>query len=145
MLKMGCYLTLALNSEYASIFYRTSNLLSDEYYQEAVKFVAEGGNKKVDKYKNLMDFIFCELNPDGITKSGWNKWANKCKNYYNDKGPNLSEDPDFNMDHVDELDEYFADHVLPTLRALYDENSQFWWRSVKCILNVVGRVKDHEN
>ena len=55
-------------------------LLGDGDYQEALEFVA--ARKKLDNYRSMIDFLFCELHPE---------WRMKCRAFYNSIGPQLKD------------------------------------------------------
>ena len=55
-------------------------LLSDTNAQAALRFVSEG--KKVDSYRSMMDFLFCET---------FREYRTRCQRFYAGEGPSLSE------------------------------------------------------
>lgn len=55
-------------------------LLGETDYQEALEYVA--ARKKMDRYRSMMDFLFCELHP---------QWRMSCNRYYAGNGPKLME------------------------------------------------------
>src|SRR3989344_2924738 len=55
-------------------------LLESTDHQKALEYVAL--RKRMDRYRSVMDFVFCELNPD---------WRLACTRYYAGNGPQLME------------------------------------------------------
>ena len=53
-------------------------LLSSSDWQNAIEYVAK--RKKMDKYRSIIDFLFCELFPD---------WRIPCRRFYAGNGPPL--------------------------------------------------------
>lgn len=49
-------------------------------YQEALEYVA--ARKKMDRYRSMVDFLFCEIHP---------QWRMACNRYYAGNGPKLME------------------------------------------------------
>ena len=55
-------------------------LLSNTDYQDALQYVAS--RKNMDRYRSMMDFLFCELFPE---------WKASCFRFYENEGPALRE------------------------------------------------------
>lgn len=53
-------------------------LLVSSDHQSALEFVSS--RKKMDRYKSVMDYLFCELHPE---------WRLACRRYYVGNGPQL--------------------------------------------------------
>ncbi len=63
-----------------SIFPQVEALLLSGDYMESLEFVAS--RKNMDRYVSVMDFFFCELNP---------QWQRPCRRYYAGMGPRLAD------------------------------------------------------
>ncbi len=55
-------------------------LLGETDYQEALEYVA--ARKKMDRYRSVVDFMFCELHSE---------WRMSCRRFYAGNGPQLRE------------------------------------------------------
>ncbi len=55
-------------------------LLESEDYQRALEFVA--ARKKINRYRSVIDFLFCELHPE---------WRMACRRFYAGNGPQLKD------------------------------------------------------
>ena len=55
-------------------------LLGETDYQGSLEYVA--ARKKMDRYRSMMDFLFCEL---------YLEWRMSCRRYYAGNGPQLRE------------------------------------------------------
>lgn len=83
-----CYLVMKIKQSLAStggatesVFPQIDALLGGETdYWEALEYVA--ARKKMDRYRSIMDFLFCELHPE---------WQMPCRRYYAGNGPQLRE------------------------------------------------------
>jgi len=79
MIGCGCRIMVRVEvSPFSTIFKKAENCLSE--YEEAVLKLSK--RKKVDKYKSLMDFLFCEVFPN---------WKYPCHLYYQERGDQLSQ------------------------------------------------------
>ncbi|MCI5108344.1 MAG: hypothetical protein MRY49_00670 [Candidatus Pacebacteria bacterium] len=97
-----------------SIFPRAEALLlSDNRYQEALKFVAS--KKDMDRYKSMMDFLFCEL---------YTRWVYHCMRYYKGRGPLLRDQ--LKTKEILEYDRRLV-IALEVARKLLDEDSCKSW------------------
>lgn len=64
-----------------SIFPRTEKMLTKiTAYMKALKYVAS--RKKMDRYRSVVDFLFCELNP---------AWKSSCQKFYDEEGPQMKD------------------------------------------------------
>ena len=63
-----------------SIFPQVEEMLNNNEYQRALKFVA--ARKKMNRYWSMIDFLFCELHPE---------WRIACRRFYSDNGPQLKD------------------------------------------------------
>ena len=76
-----------------TIFPKTGKKLTDPEYMEAFKFIAL--RKNINKYKSIMDFLFCETFPI--------PWKYKCYLYYNNIGLPLRKIDTFNSVYYDDI------------------------------------------
>ena len=78
----------------SSIFKRVNKKLNSSAHQKALKFF--GTFKKMGRYVDMVDFLFCECFP--------NPWRKKCFKYYHEEGCQLIEDPDMTPHLIDYYD-----------------------------------------
>lgn len=117
-----------------SVFERTEALLSeDDEYANAIE--SQARLKKMEYYRDLIDFLFCEVYP---------KWKSKCFMFYKGKGPQLVDIPEVTQDMIDKWDDYMADYVLPTALAAYKEELDCCWKGFIITVKVAQRVVNNQ-
>ncbi len=84
-MNLGMGMSLSLRHELrpaygSSIFPDVDRLLNETRYQQGLAFV--GSRKNMDRYRSMVDFLFCELFPE---------YRPGCFRYYRGKGPLLKE------------------------------------------------------
>jgi hypothetical protein len=77
----------------------------------------------MDKYKSLMDFIFCELFPI--------PWRWKCFQYYNNRGCQLKDDPDFDVLQLEAYDNIMSNLALPMAVQKLNNKREIGWSSYR--------------
>lgn len=119
-----------IGSACESVFHRTEELLNeDDDYADAIEFQAK--KKRMEDYRDLIDFLFCEIYP---------KWKIRCFKFYKGEGPQLVEMTEVTEEMIDEWDDYMADMVLPTALAAYKERLECCWNGFVITVKVAERV-----
>jgi len=121
-IQMRCELTQSLKvlgGVTQSIFPQVEALLlNNTRYQKALEYVAR--NKNMNRYRSMIDFLFCEL---------FNRYIFKCFQFYNNNGPMLKD-----ILSVEEL-AYYNQALLQALEIAYEkfrQNEKNSWTSFRC-------------
>lgn len=115
---------------YGTVLKTTQSLLIKKpQYEQAIKFIAR--NKKINDYRNLIDFLFCEV---------FTEWKKKCFKFYDGEGHMLKDDPKITKVEITHYDNYLTFIVLPTALATYEENIKMSWSHFRSTLNLVEKV-----
>jgi len=118
---------------YGNVLKETEILLANPLYQKAIKFIAT--NKKINEYRNITDFLFCEV---------FTEWKEKCFKFYDGQEHMLKDDPSVTEVEITKYDNYLTFIVLPTALATYEENIKMSWSHFCSTLNLVEKiVKEH--
>ena len=104
-----------------TIFPKTEDRLNETDVQEALDNIMK--RKNAEKYRSLMDFIFCELFPE--------PWRWKCFRFYNGKGPLFIND-NYLIDAIAKAYDIFMAEVFIEI-CLKTLNQERWisWSSIR--------------
>jgi len=111
----------------------TKDLLAeDKEYQKALNYVSK--TKKVIKYRNFIDFLFCEL---------FKIWRQACFEYYNEGGDLLIDHPDMTDEMATEYDIYMRHVVLPLALTIYKEHMKTSWEDFVILVSAFKIAVDN--
>ncbi len=98
-----------------SLFKETEELLTDGQFQMSLRFVAT--KKKMARYRDMIDFLFCELVLG---------YRTACFRFYEGKGAPLREDPRATPEQIAQWDIFLA-ASLHVARAAMEQDRQLSW------------------
>ena len=103
-----------------SIFHYTEMVLnSNTDIMNALKYVAS--RKKMDRYKSVMDFLFCEI---------FTSWIFHCRKFYNNDGPPLREV--LSQDQIESYDLMLMQALEVAYHLFQEDRCKSWRQFVSC-------------
>ncbi len=108
-----------------SLFKDTERMI-DKYneYSEAIKWV--GRSKNIDRYFDLVDFVFCET---------FTQWRYSCFKYYEETGPKFKDHQNMIPEMIHRYDAYMVHFVLPTALDLYKlKDTMVSWKGFRRLI-----------
>jgi hypothetical protein len=100
----------------STVFPYAEVMLEQTDCQKALKFVSK--RKSMNLYRSMMDFLFCELDP--------NPWKFKCFRFYNDKGKPLKDEKIATKNWLIKKDLKLVIAICLALKCLDEERKVSW-------------------
>ena len=103
-----------------SIFHYTEMVLNyNTDIMNALKYVA--ARKKMDRYKSIMDFLFCEI---------FTGWIFHCRRFYNGEGPPLRDT--LSKEQIEKYDLMLMQALEVAYRLFQEDRCKSWKQFVSC-------------